>query len=122
MKIDHESSVSLYEQVRAQIIEQIESGALIVGAKLPTVRKLATDLGVAPYTVARVYRVMENDGFLETRGRNGTLVKGNAGTAPEALQQLASAYATRAAELGIPAADALSFIHAALEAADRTPR
>ena len=35
MKIDTESTVTLYEQVRTQIIGQIEAGELIVGAKLP---------------------------------------------------------------------------------------
>ena len=114
MNIDPESPVTLYEQVRTQIIGQIESGTLIVGAKLPPVRQLATELGVAPYTVARVYRILENDGFVETRGRNGTVISGTKGTAEESLQAVASAYAARAKELGVPAADALQFAQSAL--------
>lgn len=106
--------MTLYEQVRAQIIGRIETGDLIVGAKLPAVRTLAAELGVAPYTVARVYRILENDGFVETRGRNGTVISGTKGTAGESLQVMASAYATRATELGVPAADALRFARSAL--------
>jgi DNA-binding transcriptional regulator YhcF (GntR family) len=115
VKIESESPVTLYEQLRTQIIGRIENGELIVGTKLPPVRQLATELGVAPYTVARVYRILENDGFVETRGRNGTVVSGTKGTASETLQALASAYAARASELGVPAADALQFARSALE-------
>ncbi len=114
VKIDTESTVTLYEQVRTQIIGQIEAGELIVGAKLPAVRTLAAKLGVAPYTVARVYRILENDGFVETRGRNGTVISGTKGTAGESLQAMASAYATRATELGVSAVDALRFARSAL--------
>ena len=114
MKIDPESTVTLYEQLRTQIIGQIETGELIVGTKLPAVRQLAADLGVAPYTVARVYRVLENDGFVETRGRNGTVISGTKGTAGETLQAMASTYAIRATELGVPATDALRFARSAL--------
>ena len=114
MKIDPESPVTLYEQLRTQIIGQIDNGELIVGTKLPSVRQLATELGVAPYTVARVYRILENDGFVETRGRNGTVISGTKGTVGESLQAMASAYATRATELGVPPTEALQFARSAL--------
>ena len=112
--VDHESKVTLYEQLRTQIIEQVASGELIVGTKLPPVRQLATELGVAPYTAARVYRLLEQDGFLETRGRNGTVVSARSDTAESTLQAAATAYAIRARELGIPADAALAFVKAAL--------
>jgi DNA-binding transcriptional regulator YhcF (GntR family) len=112
--VDPESPVTLYEQLRTQIIEKVKAGDLIAGAKMPTVRQLATDLGVAPYTVARVYRVLEQDGFLETRGRNGTVVSAAQNTAESKLQLAASEYAARARELGIPTAEALRFARSAL--------
>ena len=112
--VDHESSVTFYEQLHGQIIEQIEAGALIVGTKLPTVRALASELDVAPYTVARVYRALEADGFVETLGRNGTVVKAREGTSVELLQADATAYAARARDLSIPPADALEYVRAAL--------
>lgn len=114
--VDHESRVTLYEQLHSLVIEQITTGELIAGTKLPTVRALATELDVAPYTVARVYRALEADGFVETLGRNGTVVKARSGTSVELLQLDAVAYATRARDLGVPAADALAYITAALSA------
>lgn len=114
LSLDQASSVTLYEQLHRQIIEQIESGALIAGTKLPTVRSLATDLDVAPYTVARVYRFLEADGFVETLGRNGTVVKARSGSSVELLQLDATAYAARARDLGLPAADALDYVRSAL--------
>lgn len=113
--VDHESNTTLYEQLITQFRAQLDDGTLIAGTKLPTVRKLATDLAVAPYTVARVYRALEADGFVETLGRNGTVVKGTSGTADELLQLAASDYAKRARELGVDGDVALGYIKAALD-------
>lgn len=113
--VDPSSAVTLYEQLMSQFREQLDNGSLIAGIKLPTVRALATDLSVAPYTVARVYRALEADGFVETLGRNGTVVKGRAGTADELLQLAASEYAKRARELGIAGDAALGYIRTALD-------
>ena len=112
--VDHDSKVTLYEQLRTQIIEQVASGELIVGTRLPPVRQLAAELGVAPYTAARVYRLLEQDGFLETRGRNGTVVSARSGSADELLQVDANAYAARARELGVSPETALAYITKAL--------
>ena len=112
--VDHGSSVTLYEQLMTQFREQLDDGSLIAGTKLPTVRRLATDLAVAPYTVARVYRALEADGFVETLGRNGTVVKGRAGTANELLQLAASDYARRARDLGVDPDSALAYVKLAL--------
>jgi DNA-binding transcriptional regulator YhcF (GntR family) len=112
--VDHESGITLYQQLMAQFRTQLQDGTLIAGTKLPTVRQLATDLAVAPYTVARVYRALEADGFVETLGRNGTVVKGRAGTASELLQLAASEFARRASELGLGADEALDYVRTAL--------
>ena len=56
--------------------DAIRDGHLVPGEKLPPVRQLATDLGVAPNTVAKAYRQLEEEGHVETRGRGGTLVRG----------------------------------------------
>lgn len=47
-----------------------------MGSRLPTVRRLAADLGIAPGTVGRAFRELEVEGILESRGRHGTHVKG----------------------------------------------
>lgn len=114
-EIDTSASVPPFEQLKAQAIAQIASGELIAGTKLATVRQLATDLGIAPNTVARAYRELEADGFLQSRGRNGTVVKARPGDAAALLQLAAKAYADRAAELGISADEAQRFVVIALK-------
>ncbi len=52
----------------------IRAGALALGEVLPSVRALATDLGVAPGTVASAYKLLRERGLVETGGRNGTKV------------------------------------------------
>ncbi len=74
LRIDPASGEAPYEQVRRQIAEAAAAGMLAPGHRLPTVRSLATDLGIAANTVARAYRELEADGVVETHGRNGTLV------------------------------------------------
>ena len=113
-RLDDASPVAKNVQLHTQIQEAVKNGTLAAGTKLPTVRALATELGVAPYTAARVYRLLEQDGFLETRGRNGTAVSAREDTAEAALQAAATAYAARARELGIAADAALDYVRAAL--------
>jgi DNA-binding transcriptional regulator YhcF (GntR family) len=74
LTIDPSLSVPLYEQLRDQVIAQISTGELAPGDKLPSVRQLATELDLAPNTVARTYKELEEAGYVQTRGRNGTTV------------------------------------------------
>jgi DNA-binding transcriptional regulator YhcF (GntR family) len=74
LRIDPASGDAPYEQVRQQIAVAAEAGVLAPGHRLPTVRSLASDLGLAVNTVARAYRELEADGVVETHGRGGTLV------------------------------------------------
>jgi len=74
LTVDPALSTPLFEQLRDQIIGQIASGELAPGDKLPSVRQLASDLEMAPNTVARTYKELEAAGYLQTRGRNGTTV------------------------------------------------
>ena len=115
-EIDPKGAEPPFEQLKAQVIARVGIGELIAGTRLPTVRQLAADLGIAPNTVARAYRELEADGFLETRGRNGTIVKAKGGDAAALLQLEAQAYAARAAELAIPVEQALEFVRRALSA------
>lgn len=115
LAIDPRSATPPYEQLRVQVIAQITSGELAGGARLPTVRRLADDLGLAANTVARAYRELEADGFIETRGRGGTLVRAQGDHAQVAVQEAARAYAARVQALGVSAADALRYARAALE-------
>jgi GntR family transcriptional regulator len=72
--IDLETATPPYEQVQAQISALIAVGELQPGTRLPTVRSLAGDLGVAAGTVARAYRELEAAGVVTTHRRQGTVV------------------------------------------------
>ncbi|MYT26554.1 GntR family transcriptional regulator, partial [Streptomyces sp. SID7760] len=85
-----------YEQLRAQIARAARSGELPAGYKLPTVRGLAEELGLAANTVAKAYRALEGDGVIETRGRNGTFVAAAGDGAAREAASAAQAYAERA--------------------------
>ena len=115
ISVDASSATPPFEQLRVQLIAQVKSGELAGGTRLPTVRKLAEDLGLAPNTVARAYRELEADGFIETRGRNGSFVSPQGDPAHKQAQDAARAYADRIQKLGIPRAQALDYVTGALE-------
>ena len=77
--IDRASEHAVYEQIARQIRMLIAAGELEVGAILPPVRILASDLGVNLNTVARAYRMLEDEGFVRIRNREGTKVLAPAG-------------------------------------------
>ncbi|SDD41671.1 DNA-binding transcriptional regulator YhcF, GntR family [Streptomyces prasinopilosus] len=117
LKIHVDDSAPPYEQVRAQISEQARSGVLPVGHRLPTVRGLAQELGLAANTVAKAYRALEADGVIETRGRNGTFVAAAGSAAEREAAAAARGYAERARRLGLDEDAALAAVRDALRAA-----
>jgi len=94
-----------YRQLVEGVRRQIERGALLPGDRIPPVRTLADQLELAPNTVARAYRSLENDGYIEGRGRAGTFVADRLPERPSAadaaLAAAADDYLRRAAQLGI---------------------
>jgi DNA-binding transcriptional regulator YhcF (GntR family) len=108
--LDPQSSTPPYEQVRSQIAAAIESGRLRSAAQLPTVRRLAGDLGIAPNTVARATRELESAGLLETRGRHGTFVAGPPSQARQQANQAAHEFLRRMGELGFDRAEAMAIV------------
>ncbi|NHC44534.1 GntR family transcriptional regulator [Motilibacter aurantiacus] len=111
--LDPSSPVPPFEQLRAQLAGQVRTGQLAAGTRLPTVRRLADDLGLAPNTVARAYRELEQEGLVQTRGRNGTVVAAQ-DEQHRAAQEAAEAFARRARALGLPSTEALALVRAAL--------
>lgn len=113
VRVDAASSTPPYEQVRAQVIAAVEDGSLVAGRKLPPVRALATELNLAANTVARAYKELEEAGYVETRGRAGTIVRGaDAATAQAAAA--AREFARTARRLGLSPDDAVELVRAAL--------
>ena len=112
--LDDSSPVDKNVQLHTQIQDAVKDGTLAAGTKLPTVRALATELGVAPYTIARVYRQLEDLGVLETHGRNGTIVSTFGDDSQQQAQLAARTYADRIRALGVSADEGLALAKAAL--------
>ena len=74
ISIDRDLGDAVYAQVAGQIRRLVVSGVLPPGTPIPPVRQLARDLGVSLNTVARAYRLLEAEGFLEIRDRSGAVV------------------------------------------------
>jgi DNA-binding transcriptional regulator YhcF (GntR family) len=114
--VDFDDALAPYEQLRAQVSEQARSGKLPVGYRLPTVRGLAGELGLAANTVAKAYRALEADGVIETRGRNGTFVAAG-DAAGRAAASAAQEFAERALRLGLSEEEAVRAVKEAVRAA-----
>ena len=107
--VDPSSAEPPFEQLRRQIAARVGSGELTAGTRLPTVRSLAAEVGLAVNTVARVYRELEGDGVVVTEGRRGTFVSPSAAAASREVESAAAAYvaAVRRAGLGVTEAGRL---------------
>lgn len=119
VQVDSTSAVPPYQQIIDQVAEAVATGRLIPGERLPTVRDLAGELGLAPGTVARAYAELESRGVVETRGPKGTSVATrsadpNGAVGPE-LRRLLRPSVVAAHTLGARADD----LRAALEEAMR---
>lgn len=109
--VDGQSGAPIFERLRLGVIAAVRDGRLAAGARLPTVRDLAAELGLAVNTVARAYRELETAGIIETRGRRGTFVA-RSDPADAAMAAAARAYADTARSLGLGALDAVRYLEA----------
>lgn len=76
--LSNSSDMPIYEQISSQVKAQILSGVLTAGAKLPSIRALASDLGVSVITTKRVYADLEQLGFICTvQGKGCFVAEGN---------------------------------------------
>jgi DNA-binding transcriptional regulator YhcF (GntR family) len=104
--LDRDAAEAVYAQIASAIRAAIATGRLPAGAALPAVRTIASDLGVNLNTVARAYRVLENEGFVEIRGRSGAVVAAPAARAPadtrERLRERLGEILAHMRQAGIP--------------------
>ena len=112
--LDMTAATPPYEQVRAQLAGHIRAGALRPGDKLPVVRALAADLGVATNTVARAYRELEASGLVTTRRRVGTIVQSAPAPAGPELQGHAVAFVREARAAGLSDDAVIDLVRGAL--------
>jgi len=104
--VDAASPLPPYEQVRLGIAEQIRTGVLPAGTRLP------------PNTVARAYRELEAAGLVETAGRRGTVVAATGDRMRAEAASAAASFAATVRRLGLSSAEALALTKAALEAGE----
>jgi GntR family transcriptional regulator len=122
LKIDRDLDAPVYEQVADQLRKLVSSGALRPGTSLPSVRRLAGDLGVNLNTIARAYRLLEGEGFLVIRDRAGVVVAAplesvDQDTRTRLLDQMRGTLA-RLRQAGIPTGELLSLVRREVLAMD----
>lgn len=117
--VDTASPIPAYEQIRAQVTALADNGVLPAGTRLPPIRQLAADLGLAPGTVAKAYALLEKTGVASTHRRRGTLVTDRVVLNPalqlSELHRAAATFARSVRVLNIDRTVAQEAIHAALD-------
>jgi DNA-binding transcriptional regulator YhcF (GntR family) len=94
LRVDARDPTPPYEQLHRQLATAIAFGALAPGTRLPSVRQLAADLGVAAGTVMRAYSELESGGLVTTRRGGGTTVaKAPRALSPDDRQRSLASYA-----------------------------
>jgi DNA-binding transcriptional regulator YhcF (GntR family) len=111
LRLDSDSGVPPFDQLRTGVIDAVREGLLPPGTRLPTVREMAAQLGLANNTVARAYRELETAGVVETRGRHGTFVA-RTDPADAAMAAAAHHFAEAARALGLGKAEAVRYLEA----------
>jgi GntR family transcriptional regulator len=80
LEINFESDDPIYLQLRNQIIEGIAQKKILPGDRLPSVRQMATELGINLHTVNKSYNLLKQDGFIDIHERKGVLINSQENT------------------------------------------
>ena len=91
--VDTRDPTPPYEQLRRQLVDLIGAGVLPVGARLPPLRQLAADLGLAVGTVGRTYSELEAAGLVTSRRGAGTRIAAPARRSRSQLRRELDAHA-----------------------------
>ena len=89
--LDYRDVRPIYAQVIDSFKEQISSGVLLPGERLPSVRELAASLAINPNTIQRAYRQLEMDGWIVTVPGKGCFVCSDERPAEEEKKRLLTA-------------------------------
>ncbi len=74
LEIDATAKEPIYQQIRDRIVAGIALGELTAGMQLPSVRALASDLGINLHTVNKAYAVLRDEGYVRMKGRSGAFI------------------------------------------------
>lgn len=109
--IDDQDPTPTFEQLRGQLADQIRSGVLLGGTRLPSVRQLAGDLSLAPGTVARAYATLESEGLVQSSRATGTRVREDRAV-PDATRLAARRFVRTLRDQAVSVDDAISAVRA----------
>jgi DNA-binding transcriptional regulator YhcF (GntR family) len=119
--LNEASPIPPFEQIRSQIADLVRTGHLADGQRLPTVRQLASDLRVAPGTVARAYTALEQQGLIRTRRSRGTTVIAPSPPPSPDARAAAAAFTGTLRGLGLTLDDALTLLRTTWESPTTPP-
>jgi DNA-binding transcriptional regulator YhcF (GntR family) len=115
LRLDSTSALPVFEQIQTQVVDLIVTGGWAAGTKLPPVRALAQQLGVAANTVAKAYRALEQEGFVTTGGRSGTVVADQHPEVAEQVRQALRAVLQPLLDQGLSSAEVLRLVRSVLD-------
>lgn len=124
IKLDFRSKIPIYVQIIDQTKHLIATGVLRPDDQLPTIRQLAVDLKVNFTTVARAYRMLDEEGLISTQHGRGTYVlqpeskREQNRLRREDLERLTNQYLTEAEALGYSPAEVKNVVDEFIECWD----
>ena len=83
IRIDFESDIPIYAQLRDQIVIGIASGELKPDEALPSVRRMSADIGIHAHTVNKSYTILRDEGYIVIDRRSGCRVASTLPTSDE---------------------------------------
>ena len=87
ISVDFNSHTPIYTQLRDQVVVGIAGGALAAGEALPSVRRLAADIGVHAHTVNKAYTMLRDEGYIAIDRRSGCYVSPEIPAADERFEE-----------------------------------
>ena len=126
LQIDFRSGLPIYTQIVNQVHAQVASGILEPGDQLPTVRALAEELRVNFNTVARAYRMLDEERIISTQQGRGTYIteipppKVSERLRQEALEALTQRYISEAMRLDFSKSEVRQMVSDQLKAWNET--
>jgi len=128
-ELDRELPIPVGEQIKTQIVHRIFSSRLRPGDRLPSLRELASSMGVSYATISHIYRDLAQDRLVVTRPGKGTYVADLAQITAEekqrmsgsSLNQLAGTFVSQSLSLGYGASEVVEAVRERLEGYPASP-
>ena len=77
INLDYQSRTPIYEQIISQIEKYVALGVLKPKEQIPSIREMASVLGINPNTVKKAYSELENKGVIQTFSTKGNFISDN---------------------------------------------